>query len=94
MQRKPKSINKDAKKIVLPEAGFIRLSTVLQIYPVGRSTWWKLIREKKAPAPVKLSRRCVAWRVADIKALIEEHNNAHSRPRQHTGQFEGQTNQD
>jgi len=72
MQRKPKPvIDEHAQNVGLPETGFVRLPQVLKVYPVSRSTWWALIREGKAPRPVKLSRRCVAWRVQDIQCLIK-----------------------
>jgi len=41
------------------------------IIPVSKSTWWAGIREGRFPKPVHLSRRCVAWRLSDIKELIE-----------------------
>jgi len=56
----------------LPETGFVRLPTVLSVYPVSRSTWWNGVKDKKFPAPVKLGPRCTAWRVSDIRKLIAE----------------------
>jgi len=56
---------------VLPETGFVRLSTILQVFPVGRSTWWAGVKSKKFPQPVKLGSRITAWRASDIRALIE-----------------------
>lgn len=58
-------------KSALPETGFVRLPQVLAIYPVSRSAFWAGVKEGKYPAPVKLSPRCTAWRVEDIRALIE-----------------------
>ena len=55
---------------ILPPVGFVRLPTVLSLFPVGRSTWWAGIRDGKFPAPVKLGPRVSAWRVADIRALL------------------------
>jgi predicted DNA-binding transcriptional regulator AlpA len=55
----------------LPAHGFVRLETVLTIYPVGRSTWWKGIKDGRFPAAVKLGPRTSGWRVEDIRALIE-----------------------
>jgi len=56
----------------LPETGFVRLPTVLSVYPVSKSTWWNGVREKRFPAPVKLGPRTTAWRVSDIRRLIED----------------------
>jgi predicted DNA-binding transcriptional regulator AlpA len=59
------------KPAAIPEIGFLRLPRVLEVYPVGRSTWWAGIKEGRFPAPVRLGPRCVAWKVSDIRALIE-----------------------
>ncbi len=56
---------------MLPETGFVRLPTVLAIFPVSRSAWWEGIKEGRYPKPVKLSKRASAWSVADVRALIE-----------------------
>lgn len=65
----------------LHETGFLRLPQILgdpksnppvqAIYPISKSTWWKGVKEGRFPKPVKLSMRCSAWRVSDIKALME-----------------------
>jgi len=65
----------------LPETGFLRLAQIIgdphahppipAIIPVGKSTWWSGVRNGRYPASVKLSPRCTAWRVEDIRALIE-----------------------
>ena len=59
----------------LPETGFVRLPTILKIFPIGRSTWWQGVKDGKFPKPVKLGKRTTAWKVEDIKALIEKHSN-------------------
>lgn len=56
----------------LPETGFVRLPVVLQVYPVSKSTWWQGIRRGIYPAGVKLSERVTAWKVEDIRALIQK----------------------
>ena len=55
----------------VPQAGYLRLPQVLALYPVSRSTWWKMVQEGRAPQPVKLGPRCTAWHSADIAGLIE-----------------------
>lgn len=55
----------------LPETGFLRLPQVLALFPVSKSTWWAGVRIGRYPAPVKLSKRTTAWKVEDIRALIE-----------------------
>lgn len=66
----------------LPEAGYLRLPQIVgnkkadppipAIIPVSKSTWWAGIKSGIYPTPVKLSKRCTAWRVEDIRALIEK----------------------
>lgn len=62
----------------LPEEGFLRLKQIVgtkdqpAIIPVSRSTWLNGVREGRFPKPVKLGKRTTAWRVTDIRALIEK----------------------
>ena len=58
----------------LPETGFVRLSSIIGPkgpIPVGKSTWWAGVKSGRFPKPVKLGPRITAWRVEDIRALIE-----------------------
>jgi prophage regulatory protein len=61
-------------KICFPETGFIRLKNIVAPYgpiPVSKSTWWAGVKSKRFPQPVKLGPKITAWRVEDIRALIE-----------------------
>jgi len=49
---------------------FVRLSTVLRVYPVGESSWHRGVAEGRYPKPVKLSKRVSAWRVGEIRELL------------------------
>lgn len=60
-----------SKQLILPETGFVRLPLVLALIPVAKSSWWQGIKEGRFPKPVKLGPRTTAWRVQDIRALIE-----------------------
>lgn len=65
----------------IPESGYLRLRHIIgdskadppipPIIPVGKSTWWKWVREGRAPQPVKLSARVTVWHAEDIRALVE-----------------------
>lgn len=57
---------------VLPEHGFVRLPTILQVYPVSRASWWAGVKAGTLPAGVLLSARVRAWAVEDIRRLIAE----------------------
>lgn len=63
----------------LPETGFVRLPQIIGdrkrgtpgVLPIGRTSFLNGVKSGKYPKPVKLSERTVAWRVEDIRALIE-----------------------
>ena len=42
------------------------------IIPVSKSHWWAGVRKGTFPAPIHLGPRVTAWRVEDIRALIEK----------------------
>ena len=52
--------------------GFLRLSQVLKIFPVSKSTWWAGVKSGRFPKSVKLGARSTGWRVEDIQKLINE----------------------
>lgn len=56
---------------ILPKTGFVRLSTVLNLIPVSRSTWFAH-RGSRFPLPVSLGPRIRAYRVEDIRRLLAE----------------------
>ena len=66
----------------LPETGYIRLRQIIgysksippspAIIPVSKSTWWAGVKSGRYPQPVRtLGLRITAWRVEDIRALIQ-----------------------
>lgn len=69
---------------ILPETGYLRLAQIVGrprtehnpaipgIIPVSRSTWWAGVRSGRYPQPTRaLGPRITAWRIEDIRALIE-----------------------
>ena len=60
----------------LPAVGYVRLPQILKIFPVSKSSWWEGCRSGIFPKPVKLGPRTSAWRVEDIRALMERINTA------------------
>ena len=66
----------------LSETGFLRLSQIVgnsksnppvnPIYPVSKSTWWAGVKSGRFPKPVKLGPRITAWRIEDIRNLIQQ----------------------
>ena len=63
----------------LPETGFLRLKQIIgnpkagipPIIPIRPTAWWAGVKSGKFPQPVKLGPRTTAWRVEEIKKLIE-----------------------
>lgn len=65
----------------LPQTGFLRLRQIIgdpkaqppiaPIYPISRSAWWDGVKRGDLPAPVKLGPKTTAWRVEDVRRLIE-----------------------
>jgi prophage regulatory protein len=65
-----------SNEIKLPQTGFVRLPVVLSVFPVSRSAWWAGIKAGRYPRGVKLSERCTAWDVRDIRRLIAQASSA------------------
>lgn len=66
-----------------PESGgdagrLIRLPAALDLVGLGRSAWLDLVRQRKAPQPVKIGRASL-WVESEVRAFIAE------RVRQHRG---------
>jgi prophage regulatory protein len=60
-----------AIQTALPETGFVRLPLILSVIPVGRTTWWEGVRDKKFPPSYKIGKITV-WRAEDIRKLIND----------------------
>lgn len=66
----------------LPETGYLRLSQIIgnpnatppvpPLIPISRSSWWAGCKSGRFPPPVKLGPKTTAWRISEIRALIEE----------------------
>jgi prophage regulatory protein len=58
----------------LPEAGFLRLKSIVGssgLFPISKSTWWAGVKAGRFPKPIKLGPRITAWRVEDIRSLVD-----------------------
>lgn len=64
----------------IPDTGFIKLTHIIgdskrgipPLLPVCRTSFLNGVKAGKYPKPVKIGARSVAWRVADIRALLAE----------------------
>jgi prophage regulatory protein len=56
----------------LSQTGYIRQSQLIPaIFPFSSATLWRKVKSGTFPQPVKLGPRITAWRVEDIRSLIE-----------------------
>jgi hypothetical protein len=65
----------------LPAEGFLRERQILgdknanppipPVVPVGKTSWWAGVKAGRYPRPYKLGPRTTAWRVEDIRRLLE-----------------------
>lgn len=65
----------------IPQTGFLRLPNIIgdkkakppipALIPVSRTSWLAGVKSGKYPKPVKLGVRTTAWRVEDIRQLID-----------------------
>lgn len=50
----------------------LRLSQVLKLIPISRTSWYAGVLSGKYPKPIKLTERTAVYRSSDIRALIEQ----------------------
>ena len=60
-------------------SGFLRLSQVLALIPVGKSVWWERCKTGRFPRPIKLGPRTTVWLAEDIQEFIKSFS--HNRPK-------------
>ena len=65
----------------LPQTGYLRLADIVgstrlgkpAILPISRSTFLAGVKSGRYPLkPVRISKRCVAYRVSEVKALLDQ----------------------
>jgi predicted DNA-binding transcriptional regulator AlpA len=55
-----------------PLVGFLKLACILRCIPVSKTAWYEGVKSGIYHAPIKLGKRSSAYRVEDIRKLIEE----------------------
>jgi predicted DNA-binding transcriptional regulator AlpA len=63
------------------EVTLLRLPQVLDLIPVSRSSWWAGVKEGRFPAPVMIGPRTAAWRLSDLRALVDSFGSASGNDR-------------
>lgn len=59
--------------------GLLRLPQVLQLLPIGRSSWLAGVKDGKYPQPVKLGPATTCWRACDILNFINSLGADHAK---------------
>jgi prophage regulatory protein len=52
-------------------APYVRIAVVMDLTGLGRSTIYRLMAEDQFPPPVRLTKRLVVWRRADVEQWFE-----------------------
>ena len=68
----------------LPEIGYLRLNQIVgdkkkgipPILPIGKSTFLLRVKNGEYPQSVRLGKMTVAWKVEDIRALVDSFGGA------------------
>lgn len=64
----------------MPQIAIYRLPAVCEVTGLSKTTIYRLLARGEFPARVKLSPRCVGWRVAEIDAWLAARASASERP--------------
>jgi prophage regulatory protein len=47
---------------------YLSVKKCAERYEVTRQTWWRWVREGRAPSPVHLTPGCTRWKISDLEA--------------------------
>jgi len=56
----------------IPDTGFMRITEILKVVPIGKSSWWAGVKSGRYPQGVKLGPKTTAWKADDIRELINK----------------------
>jgi prophage regulatory protein len=65
------SADKRSRLDVDAEQLLLRIGSVMRVTGLGRSTIYRLMADQAFPAPVRLTKRVVAWRRANLEQWSE-----------------------
>lgn len=54
------------------ENRLLRRPEVAELLGIGESTWSRWVADGRAPKPIRLSPRTVAWRYSDVQKFIND----------------------
>ncbi|NUA26131.1 helix-turn-helix transcriptional regulator [Cupriavidus basilensis] len=61
-----------AQQSILPQDGVSRYGQLRPFIALSREKWRQLVRDGKAPTPIRMGVRCTVWRNADIHAWLAD----------------------
>lgn len=61
----------DTKPFTIPPQGFSRAKQILQLLPIGKTKFYKMVKDKEFPQPIRLSPNTVVWKNAEILDWLE-----------------------
>lgn len=70
------TITEQKPNVRLPATGFVRIDTILQFIPIGRSTLWARVKAGTFPAAHKLGPKTTAWKAESVHQWIKNIENA------------------
>ena len=60
------------ERTTLPKDGMSRFKQFPTFLPVSRETWRKLVRDKRAPQPVRMGVRCTMWKNEQLHEFLND----------------------
>ena len=69
MRQRPPEVHEQAEDA--QASPFLRITGVVRLTGLGRSTIYRLMAEDKFPSPVRLAKRAIAWRRTDLERWSE-----------------------
>ena len=55
--------------------GFLRLPQIMDLFPIGKTTIYSLIRRGKFPRQIKISPKLAVWDKVEVEEYIKELKN-------------------
>ena len=60
----------------MDETKLLRFKKLRERVPLGRTTIWRMVKDERFPAPVRIGKNGIAWRSDEIQKWIENRERA------------------